>query len=237
MSSTRGAGGMHAADEEPPAYGIRINGPGGHHPDHQTSGSRGPMAGADNGSATPHPIRPRASAYRRMVGGLSFASCMLGILVVFGLAAAAHPRWAILGALPLVVGAAGLISVRWRLVPVFRDHEGRRQSRRGTRWFWLPAGMVALSIVFFVIGYMVPHWMHGSNDVLVRNHVVMWTELGFLFLLMASLAAGLVALGLWSTPDDDDAILRRTDYAERDRKKRGGSTGDLYDSDWIQGHG
>ncbi|MDN5606421.1 MAG: hypothetical protein L0G59_13550, partial [Kocuria sp.] len=62
MSSTRGAGGMHAGDEEPPAYGIRVNGPDGPGADHETSGSRGPAASMHNGSTAPHTIRPRASA-------------------------------------------------------------------------------------------------------------------------------------------------------------------------------
>ncbi|WP_129657222.1 MFS transporter [Rothia uropygialis] len=230
MSSTRDATNGPEGEYEAPTYGIRI-------PESEWTGS---MLSSTDEQSEPRglqSLRARATAYRRMAGGLSFASCMLGILMIFGLVAASHPRWAFVGIAPLSVGIAGLVSVRWRLAPAFRDQEGRKPTRYVSRWFWAPVIMVVLSAAFFVVSYMVPRWMEGSDTVLVRNHVVMWSELGFLFLLLASLSAGLIALGLWSTPDHDDAILRETDYAERRRAKDSGQSRDLYDSDWIKGNG
>lgn len=220
---------------EHPAYGIRV--PDFDQPESVggNASSHAPASGLDGRS--PQNMRARAAAYRRMAGGLSFAVCMLGILMVFGLAAAAHPRWAVLGGAPLLVGLSGLVAVRWRLAPAFRDQEGRRPRRRGSHWFWIPVAMVLLGIGFFLVGYLVPGWMEGADSVLVRSHVLLWSELGFLCLLMAGLSAGLIALALWTVPDDDEAILRQTDYAERRRAKEAGRPRDHYDSDWIRGNG
>lgn len=228
MSTTDDAG--HDPKEPTPAYGIRAASPG--------PASARPSRGSTTPSASGFPRGgTRASAYRRMAAGLSLAICMLGVLTVFGLEASGHSRWALVGIAPLLVGIAGLVSVWWRLLPVFRDPGGRRPRRTGARWFWIPVGMLVLSAVFFVVSYLIPGWLDDPDPVRTRTHVLMWSELGFLCLLMASLSAGLVALRMWTTPDEDDAILRQTDFAERKRRKERGGNPDLYDSDWMRGNG
>lgn len=196
------------------------------------------------GQRDPHPaLAPRASgtlgsgsgfdrprALRRMGYGLSFAALLLGILVVFGLLATGSAGWSVLGVAPILLGLAGLVAVRWRLLGSLRD-PGGRVRRPGARLLWLPVLLALLGIAALVVSYWAPHLVHGS-EVLVRNHVVLWTEIGLVLLLAASLSAGLIALSHWTVPDEDESILRRTDYAERHRQRGGG---DFYDSDWLQG--
>ncbi|WP_085529141.1 DUF2905 domain-containing protein [Kocuria massiliensis] len=219
----------HDPLEDHPAYGIRAS-------DHDGSGSFRDSSPEKASGFSRNP-GDRPSAYRRMAAGLSLAAGLLGILLFFGLAASGHSRWALIGIAPVLVGAAGLVSVWWRLLPAFREPGGRPHRRPGARWFWIPIGMLLISVVFFVISYLIPGWLSGEDSVHIRTHVLIWSELGFLLLLMASLSAGLVALRLWTTPDEDDAILRKTDYAERRRNQDRGQDPDHYDSDWIRGHG
>ncbi|WP_030015339.1 MULTISPECIES: hypothetical protein [Micrococcales] len=221
----------HRSEEPTPAYGIRAT------PHGAASGRPGAEPTAPTAQGFARGGGTRASAYRRMAAGLSLAVCMLGVLAVFGLAASGHSRWALTGIAPLLVGVAGLVSVWWRLLPAFRDAGGRRPRRTGARWFWVPIGMLVLSAVFFVVSYLIPGWLTDPDPVRIRTHVLMWSELGFLCLLMASLSAGLVALRMWTPPDEDDSILRQTDFAERKRQKDRGGDPDLYDSDWMRGNG
>lgn len=174
----------------------------------------------------------RARALRRMVGGLSFALCMLGILVVVGLMALDAPWWSLLGALPLLAGFAGVIAVRWRIPRAFRDAEGPRRPRRANRWFWWPVGLAVLGGAALAVSFSVPQIMAGAEPLVQRSYVVLWSEIGLVLLLNSALMAGLIALALWTVPDEDDAILRSTDYAERLRNRGGGNH---YDSDWIRG--
>lgn len=182
-------------------------------------------------------VRPRA--LRRLFFGISLALCLLGLLLFFGLAASGHPRWSAVGALPLLAGVGGGVAVLWRLPRSLREKDGPRVPRRAARWFWLPVGMALLGVGALVVSYLVPGLVQGG-DVWVRNVVVLWAEIGFTLLLMSSIVAGLVALALWTAPDDDETILRRTDYAERAREKgrtRRSGRAQHYDSDWVRGSG
>ncbi|WP_270240362.1 hypothetical protein [Rothia kristinae] len=179
-----------------------------------------------------------ARAARRMVGGISFALCLLGVLTVLGLLALGHPRWTLIGAAPLLAGVAGMIAVRRRLHPALRDPGQPRPRTRGRGWFLLPLGLAVLGLAAVIVGNRMPELLAGRDPGWIRNIVMLWVEIGFVLILAGGLGTGLVALSLWTVPDEDDAILRRTNYArrarERERRRDGGDPG-LYDSDWLRG--
>lgn len=217
---------------DPPQYGQRLprdaaRPPTGPH-------RRTPQAAQPGPGALP-------KALRRMVAGISFAMCLLGVLIVTGLMALGAPFWSLVGAAPLLAGVGGLIAVRWRLLPSLRDADGPRVPRTANRTFLIPAGIAMLGVGALVVSYFGPGLVTSEEDGAVRTHVVLWVEIGLVLILLAALIAGLIALALWTVPDEDESILRRPDFAEdpgaRRRRGRREPGGDFYDSDWFRGGG
>ncbi|WP_129656624.1 hypothetical protein [Rothia halotolerans] len=229
MATGEDPGGGPGLPEERPRFGQRL-----------PHGSDAP--GPDPRRGPPQPARPEPGAppraMRRMVAGISFAMCMLGVLVISGLMALGLPFWSLVGALPLLAGLGGLIAVHWRLAPSLRDAEGPRVPRTANRLFLVPAGIAMLGVGALVVSYFGPGLVSSDEQGAVRTHVVLWVEIGLVLLLLAALIAGLIALALWTVPDEDDSILRRPDFADdpprrRRDQRRGGE--DHYDSDWFRG--
>ncbi len=62
---------------------------------------------------------------------------------------------------------------------------------------------------------MVPIIYAHVDDTLRRNHIVMWGEIGTTLLIFAALIYGMMALGEYTQQDDDERVLRPTDYAQQ----------------------
>lgn len=188
------------------------------------------------------PPPDRARALRRMVTGLSLAACLFGLLLIVGMLALDLAGLAWLGALPLTAGLAGFFAVLWRLPWSLREHDDApRLPRRTARWFWAPAGVALLGAACVALAMMMPQIHAGEDATMIRNHVVIWLEIALVLLIVTAVLIGLILLGMWTTPDDDDhTILRRTDYAQRRREGRHpgerGPDSPYYDPDWVRGH-
>lgn len=118
--------------------------------------------------------------------------------------------------------------------------------RRGStsRWMWVPHSLTALALIMAVASFLVvPAVYSDLSPELRRNYVIMWAELAFFFLLFAALLYGIFALARFTDhdDDDDDRLMRPTDYADQllerdiDRVSRRLPPDELYDSTWITG--
>lgn len=196
----------------------------------------------------PRPTPGSARALRRLVTGLSIALTLLGFLMILGLLTLEYSGLAWLGGVPLAAGVSGFFAVAWRLPKALRDPQDAepRAPRRMARWFWAPAVVALAGAGGVAAGMLMPRVHAGEDPTLIRNHVVMWLEIGLVLLILAAVLLGLILLGLWTTPDEDDhTILRRTDYAQRRREGRRpsdahgphgpGPDSPYYDPDWIRG--
>ena len=62
---------------------------------------------------------------------------------------------------------------------------------------------------------VVPVLYANTGEDLRRNYTVMWAEIGMTALIFAGLAYGMLALAAYTQKDEDERVLRPTDYAER----------------------
>ena len=62
---------------------------------------------------------------------------------------------------------------------------------------------------------VVPVLYANTGEDLRRNYTVMWAEIGMTALIFAGLTYGMLALAAYTQKDEDERVLRPTDYAER----------------------
>lgn len=175
----------------------------------------------------------------RMSTGLSFTLFTLSLLITVMLAASGYFFAA--GVAAILVGASIflLVAVRRRLFASLRLPGAPTPAKnKKARWFWLPHCLVAISVLSLVASFTVVPTIFAHPDPLIqRAWVIFFAEVGMFGLLVAALAYGLIALAAFSPHDDDERIMRPTDFAEqlleRDLRKSEGD--DFYDSDWITG--
>lgn len=175
----------------------------------------------------------------RMATGLSFTLVLVGILLTLALAASQLPLLAGASVVIAGLGLFGLVAVRRRLFAWLRVPGSPPPTRnKKARWFWLPHTIVIISVLCMVASFaVVPQFVTHLDELHQRAWSIFFAELGFFGLLVAALMYGLIALAAYSKHDDDERIMRPTDYAEqmleKDLRKRSGD--DFYDSDWITG--
>ncbi|WP_237202820.1 hypothetical protein [Rothia endophytica] len=113
-----------------------------------------------------------------------------------------------------------------------------------SRWFWFPHALTALALITALASFtVVPAVYSDISPELRRNYVIMWAELAFFFLLFAALLYGIFALARFTDHDDedDDRLVRPTDYAERlyekdiARAQKNLPDSGFYDSSWVSG--
>ncbi|MBM7052057.1 hypothetical protein [Rothia sp. ZJ1223] len=175
----------------------------------------------------------------RMATGLSFTLLMVSALVTALLALSGFFFTA--GATAIAVGISLflIIAVRRRLFKSLRLPGAPPPAKNAkARWFWLPHLLVIASVFSLITSFaLVPTVFADPNPLVTRAWGIFFAELGMFGLLIAALAYGLIALAAFSPHDDDERIMRPTDFAEqlleRDLRKSEGD--DFYDSDWITG--
>ena len=62
---------------------------------------------------------------------------------------------------------------------------------------------------------VVPVLYANTGEDLRRNYTVMWAEIGMTALIFAGLAYGMLALAAYTQKDEDERVLRPTDYAQQ----------------------
>lgn len=175
----------------------------------------------------------------RMATGLSFTLLIASALVTVMLAISGF--FLVAGATAILVGLSVflLVAIRRRLFASLRlPGVPPPAKNKKARWFWLPHILVILSLVSLIASFsVIPSIFADPNPLVTRAWGILFAELGMFGLLVAALAYGLVALAAYSPHDDDERIMRPTDFAEqvleRDLRKNEGDS--LYDSDWIRG--
>ncbi|MDO4918188.1 hypothetical protein [Kocuria sp.] len=173
-----------------------------------------------------------AVAARRMGRGLSFTVVMLGLLS--GLALVATGLWIgwVVGATVVVLGVLGYAVVQTRSLPVFQDPVEPARASWSKLWL-IPVALLAAGLGCLGMAFVVPGWLGPSVPAdLLDDYVLAFVVGGMTMVVGAGLGFGLVATARFTRPDEDDAPLRPTDYAERLGPRRGGGT--HYDSDWIK---
>ena len=153
-------------------------------------------------------------ARRRAVRGISLAMISLGLL-------------------PAVLGAAGFLAVGMGVPAGLRLPA--REHRRGRALWLLPSAVLALALVFLGAAF----WADGTAPESGSPWTIVWLVSAATLVTFAGLSFGLVAASRLTIHDDDDAPLRRVDWAEEyperfeDRPRRRPDAG--YDSSWIRG--
>lgn len=111
---------------------------------------------------------------------------------------------------------------------------------RRARWFWVGHALVVAGIICGVITIaVIPEKYGGGDPVVLQNYITMWSEITMLLLLAAAILYVLVAMSVYTPEDDDDSVIRPTDYADRQlekdlaRGRRRDDDDDFYDSSWI----
>lgn len=210
----------------------------GEQPHGESAVSRSHPAGSDSEISTAVSHDPRSvTARRRAVRGLSFALIMLGTLLGFGVAALGHPTLAAGGILPVLIGLCGFIAVQIGAPRSLRlPQDPARRPGRG--WWWLPA-ILLLASVTAVGGAL---FTDAAGPESGSPWTMFWLVLAATLLTAGVLGLGLVATSRLSIVDDDDAALRKVDWAQeypsryQDRQRdRPRPPSGLYDSGWVTG--
>lgn len=128
------------------------------------------------------------------------------------------------------------------------DPVGQRSARKPrkppSRWFSFPHTLTGLALITALASFtVVPAVYSDVSPELRRNYVIMWAELAFFFLLFAALLYGIFTLARFTDHDDedDDRLVRPTDYAERlyekdiARTQKNLPDSGFYDSSWVSG--
>lgn len=228
--------------EEPPRYGVRVppaasEGPG------ISSAGRGRTGAAGSGrprnaAAESPEARSAASsrAARRMGRGLSFTAILLGALVGLGLTAIGVTAGWLVGVVLVFAGILGYVLVQSRALPMFRDPLVPPLRARSTLWL-IPSALLLLGCAGIGATFFVDPLLGDSVPPdLLDDYALAFVVGGLTMVVGAGLGFGLVAMALFTRPDDDDSPLRPTDYAERTRHRDRRTPRNYYDSDWIR-HG
>lgn len=124
------------------------------------------------------------------------------------------------------------------------QHSARKPRNPLSRWFWFPHTLTGLALITALASFtVVPAVYSDVSPELRRNYVIMWAELAFFFLLFAALLYGIFTLARFTDHDDedDDRLVRPTDYAERlyekdiARAQKNLPDSGFYDSSWVSG--
>lgn len=220
--------------EEPPRYGVRVpaaasGGPG-------SARATGPAPRGDATVASPEARSAASRAARRMGRGLSFTVILLGALVGVGLTAIGLAAGWLVGIVLVFAGILGYILVQSRALPMFRDPLVPPLRARSRLWL-IPSALLLLGCAGIGAAFLVAPVLGGSVPAeLLDDYALAFVVGGLTMVVGAGLGFGLVAMALFTRPDDDDSPLRPTDYAERTRHRDRRTTRNYYDSDWIR-HG
>ena len=109
------------------------------------------------------------------------------------------------------------MAVRRRLFAVLRA-PGEEAVQRGehSRWWLLPHLITVFGVGAVIASLtVVPVLYANVGEDLRRNYTVMWAEIGMTALIFAGLTYGMLALAVYTQKDEDERVLRPTDYAER----------------------
>lgn len=223
---------------QPPQYGVRI--PRASVPDARarpTSPDPGASGAAGSGAAaSPEAQSTSSRAARRMGRGLSFTTILLGALAGLGLTAIGVTAGWLVGLVLVSAGVLGYVLVQSRTLPMFRDPLVPALRVRSKLWL-IPTALLLIGCAGIGAAFLVAPVLGASLPAdLVDDYVLAFVVGGLTMLVGAGLGFGLVAMALFTQPDDDDSPLRPTGYAERTRRRDGGRTLNYYDSDWIR-HG
>lgn len=124
------------------------------------------------------------------------------------------------------------------------QHSARKPRKPLSRWFWFTHTLTGLALITALASFtVVPAVYSDVSPELRRNYVIMWAELAFFFLLFAALLYGIFTLARFTDHDDedDDRLVRPTDYAERlyekdiARTQKNLPDSGFYDSSWVSG--
>ena len=159
----------------------------------------------------------KVRARRRLVNALSLIAVAVGVTLTLSGMLSSALYLSLPGALAFGAGIFGWVAVRRRLFAWLRL-PGESALKRGerSRWWILPhvlaaAGTASILGCFSVVPMIYAH----VDDTLRRNHIVMWGEIGTTLLIFAALIYGMMALGEYTQQDDDERVLRPTDYAQQ----------------------
>ncbi|MCT1601685.1 hypothetical protein M3E18_08950 [Kocuria sp. p3-SID1433] len=172
-------------------------------------------------------------ARRRAVRGISLAMISLGLLLCASLSTTGRTVLGALGLLPAVLGAAGFLAVGMGVPAGLRLPV--REHRRGRALWLLPSAVLILALVFLGAAF----WTDGAAPESGSPWTIVWLVSAATLVTFAGLSFGLVAASRLTVHDDDDAPLRRVDWAEeypeRFENRPPRRPGDGYDSSWIRG--
>ena len=121
------------------------------------------------------------------------------------------------GTLLSLAGVGCWVAVRRRLFAVLRA-PGEEAVQRGehSRWWLLPHLITVFGVGAVIASFtVVPVLYANTGEDLRRNYTVMWAEIGMTALIFAGLTYGMLALAAYTQKDEDERVLRPTDYAER----------------------
>lgn len=128
--------------------------------------------------------------------------------------------------------------------PTRQQRPAQKPKKPLSRWLWFPQILTACAVVTALACLtVVPAVYSDVSPELRRNYVIMWAELAFFFLLFAALLYGIFTLARFTDHDDedDDRLVRPTDYAERlyekdiARAQKNLPDSGFYDSSWVSG--
>lgn len=112
--------------------------------------------------------------------------------------------------------------------------------RRRNRWLWLPHSLAGAATLLAIGSFTLPPIIAPEADPdLLRNYAMLCLEVAFFLLVFAALLYGIFMLSRFTDhEDDDERLMRPTDYAEQLYEKdleRASNLSSHYDSDWISG--
>lgn len=183
------------------------------------------------------------AARARMATGLSFTLILVSLLLTLMMVIMQVYAAAVLCAIPAALGAGMVYAARRRLFAFFRlPGQDPLPKNKKARWFIVPHLFAATGTACTLASFLlVPRIYSHLDPLYIRSYVIMWAELGLFFLLLAALFYGVFALAVYTPHDDDERLVRPTDYAEKlaekdiARAQKNRQDGDYYDSSWITG--
>ncbi|MFW0178594.1 hypothetical protein [Rothia sp. CCM 9418] len=183
------------------------------------------------------------NAKMRMVSGLSFTVILIGLLSTTLGFLSSYLVAIVAGIVIVIVGATILMMARRRYTRLLgTSYRTLHIHRRHKRWFRIAHVLAVLGVLCAIASMsIIPKIFEHEEIALTRSHVVLWNELSLLFLLVAALIYGINFLSVYTPVDDDESIIRPTDYAQqrlaqdlaKDKKRHDDE--DFYDSSWISG--
>lgn len=171
-----------------------------------------------------HTVPDEVSAVLVVRARRRFLNVMGLIVLAVGLATAGAGLFVsalpaiIAGTLLSLVGVGCWVAVRRRLFSVLRaPGEETVQQGEHSRWWWLPHSITVFGVGAVIASFtIVPVLYANAGENLRRNYTIMWAEIGMTALIFAGLIYGMLALAVYTQKDEDERVLRPTDYAERE---------------------